>query len=413
MFDRSRLDLLSSGKRLETLDVIRGVAALLVLFRHSPELGIAPSSFADTAFLFVRQIGWIGVDLFFVLSGFLIGALLFRELEKSGTIGLKRFWIRRGMKIWPSYFAAYGGCVALQLLHHGLTTNATQFRDTASNAIPNGLFLQNYLDCIPWPHSWTLAVEEHFYLLLPLLLLLLKPMLFGTRANPNRFIGVILLICLAILAMRLHNLSTGRSWKINYYRSHLRMDSLLFGVLSSWAWLRGWFQGPTRWLPWTSVFLVAAGVLFVWRYPLESGGPTSSIGFSLLFVASASLVLLAALNPQLGNGCSVWIRAPFHMVSAIGVYSYTIYLAHSIIFFVPGVASAQTQMNQALDSAGFADSWIQWLNRLLFFAASIGLGLLLSHTIERPFLRLRSWVMPSCKLVPPPHWDDMNPAIEN
>jgi peptidoglycan/LPS O-acetylase OafA/YrhL len=95
-------------QRLFALDVLRGFAIALVLFRHVP---IAPDS-SEPVLGFLFGIGWAGVDLFFVLSGFLISGLLYREVDASGTIDFRRFWLRRGMKIWPS-LAVYGSFTLL------------------------------------------------------------------------------------------------------------------------------------------------------------------------------------------------------------------------------------------------------------------------------------------------------------
>src|SRR5512135_1473672 len=93
----------ASGGRLVSLDVLRCLAVLLVIGRHMapPPTRIAPVRwFIDTW----HQGGWIGVDLFFVLSGFLISGLLYRDLSKNGSLGVGRFLIRRGLKIYPAFY---------------------------------------------------------------------------------------------------------------------------------------------------------------------------------------------------------------------------------------------------------------------------------------------------------------------
>lgn len=96
-------------KRIQSLDIIRGIALLMVIIHHSgPEM--IPnqpdvSGLIGFSFWSLKNLGWSGVDLFFVLSGFLIGGLLFSEIERTGTLRCGRFWMRRGFKIWPSYFA--------------------------------------------------------------------------------------------------------------------------------------------------------------------------------------------------------------------------------------------------------------------------------------------------------------------
>jgi peptidoglycan/LPS O-acetylase OafA/YrhL len=122
--------------------------------RHPP----LPCPLGWTAFfLFWKRFGWTGVDLFFVLSGFLVSGLLFREYATTGAIRPGRFLIRRGLKIYPAFYVLF---VVTLVVRHEL-------------AIPTGVwatigeaaFLQNYHYGL-WGHTWSLAVEEHFYILL-------------------------------------------------------------------------------------------------------------------------------------------------------------------------------------------------------------------------------------------------------
>jgi len=135
--------------RNQSLDVLRGVAILLVLGRHFPYYH-----------LWTRA-GWIGVDLFFVLSGFLISGLLFREYRETGAISLKRFFIRRGFRIYPPY-------CAFLLLTMPLTIGRLTWADLT--------FMQSYLARF-WGHGWSLSVEEHCYVFLPLFFIV-SPALF-------------------------------------------------------------------------------------------------------------------------------------------------------------------------------------------------------------------------------------------
>ena len=134
---------------------------LLVLVRH---LAICPG---ETSILirraqeYLHRGGWVGVDLFFVLSGFLISGLLFTEHKKDGVIGFKNFIIRRGFKIYPGFWVM----ILLTLLLYSIDGNESK------KYLPfEILFIQNYFPGF-WGHTWTLAVEEHFYIGLPLLLI--------------------------------------------------------------------------------------------------------------------------------------------------------------------------------------------------------------------------------------------------
>src|SRR5437588_1674510 len=153
------------GNRSQALDILRFLAVLLVLWRHSwvcsPQ--ISPLLHSITATL--QRGGWIGVDLFFVLSGFLISGLLFKECQKTHQISLSRFFVRRGFKIYPPFWALLLFTVVLE----SITNNKT----AGKWILCEFFFVQNYGDASQWGYTWSLAVEEHFYILLPLLLVVL------------------------------------------------------------------------------------------------------------------------------------------------------------------------------------------------------------------------------------------------
>lgn len=144
-----------------TLDVIRFLAILLVFFCHTMVWVGGPAIPAA-----LERGGGSGVDLFFVLSGFLIGGLLFLELKRYGRINLKRFYIRRGFKIYPAFYCLLASTLVVQKLEH------LPF-PPARPLLGEVFFLQNYLGGIRG-HTWSLAVEEHFYIVLPLLLVALS-----------------------------------------------------------------------------------------------------------------------------------------------------------------------------------------------------------------------------------------------
>ncbi len=142
----------------------------------------------------VFGVGWIGVDLFFVLSGFLISGLLFSEWSSSGAISVGRFYFRRGFKIYPAfYFFLFTATWAYAAVQQGFWQHPIS---TLRNEV---FFLQDYLPHI-WPHTWSLAVEEQFYLLLPLLLILIARLYPGKR--PFALVPVLviasLIVCLGI-----------------------------------------------------------------------------------------------------------------------------------------------------------------------------------------------------------------------
>src|SRR6478736_4827180 len=133
--------------RLKELDFLRGIAIILVLLRHIPP------------FNFTHNIGWIGVDLFFVLSGFLVSGLLFKEYLKFGDIRPKLFLIRRGFKIYPIYYLFYIPYLAPIIMERGWSCLAER------GFLSDMTFTQNFINGLGWANkaSWSLAVEEHFY----------------------------------------------------------------------------------------------------------------------------------------------------------------------------------------------------------------------------------------------------------
>jgi peptidoglycan/LPS O-acetylase OafA/YrhL len=141
-------------KRVAPIDILRIVAILLVLGRYMGEAGAHSYILAA-----LRRCGWVDVDLFFVLSGFLISGLLFKGYKKSGRINVLTVLLRRGFKIYPPFYVFILITMLVETPHR-------------PNMLAEIFFVQNYLPGVR-PHTRSLAVEEHFYLLLPLLFLVL------------------------------------------------------------------------------------------------------------------------------------------------------------------------------------------------------------------------------------------------
>lgn len=140
-------------KRNIAIDVLRGTAILMVLGRHLEYFG------------WWTKIGWAGVDLFFVLSGFLISGLLFSEWKQRGALDFKHFYIRRCLKIYPAFYFLLLVTVVVNFVYPGISSHPV----TWSSFFAEATFTQNYFTGI-WGQTWSLGVEEHFYFLLPILL---------------------------------------------------------------------------------------------------------------------------------------------------------------------------------------------------------------------------------------------------
>jgi peptidoglycan/LPS O-acetylase OafA/YrhL len=322
-----------ASHRSVTLDFLRGVAILLVLGRHWVVDPSQAGWFRPLA-VALDRFGWTGVDLFFVLSGFLIGGLLLSEIRKEGRLNVGRFLVRRAFKIWPLYYL-FLGFVLIHNVRHG---------EAWAGLTSNLLHLQNYLHTSPRGHTWSLAVEEHFYLALPLLLVWLAR---GTTKSSNDksispgepsaqpignlpFIPWIALGLLVISPIVRWIASAWLPLNTLLEETHFRIDALFFGVFIAYVYH---FHSRTldavarhRKLLW----LVAAVSLT----PLFFTDPGYSRfaytgGFTLLTIGyGAILILLIHTHPGLGLMGRVLISPVGRVVAFIGTYSYAIYLWH-------------------------------------------------------------------------------------
>ena len=350
----SRASVLSGWLRRETdmksrdqqLDMLRGIAILLVLGRHVHYLQ------------FWHGIGWSGVDLFFVLSGFLISGLLFNEYKNTGRINVKRFWIRRAFKIYPPFYGLILLTVAYFLIWYKTVPRAL---------LGDIFFLQNYAPRV-WGHGWSLAVEEHFYIALPLVLMLMIR-LSRDKENPFRRIPLIS-ICLTILCLYMRVSASHRTveWERLAFPTHLRVDALFAGVTLGYFnhFDTAAFRQRHRFPLW-----LAGLLLLVPAFLFDGTTFTSTIGLTFAF-AGFGCIVVWAVNRQPS-------RNPVQKVLAwIGYYSYSIYLWHG----VPAIYVFQKLPQTALMCAAY-----------LFVCIALGVGM--AKIIEVPALRLRDRYFPS------------------
>jgi len=336
------------------IDVLRAVAVLLVLGRHARW----PRHWLADAW---QRGGWVGVDLFFVLSGFLVSGLLFAQFEKTGKIGLRRFVARRFLRIYPAFL-----CLIVFTLSFNRATGAGPFE--WHRLLAELLLVQNYAPAM-WGHTWSLAVEMHFYLLLPLLL-------WACRANRFRRLPIAIgFACAALLLVRCFNYGTFEVMR-NVFATHLRFDSLLFGVLLAYFCRhhQARFQqvaAHTWWLAGLGGLLLAPA--FIW--PLEQTWWVCTLGFTSFYLGSGCL-LAAVLGRKLPENLLTRYAAE------IGRHSYSIYLWHAAL-----VAWVYTQAT--------------WLDCASYIVASILVGVIFSKCFELPSQRLRDLLLPTDRRTAP------------
>jgi peptidoglycan/LPS O-acetylase OafA/YrhL len=294
-------------RRIPQLDAVRGIAVLLVMLHNQRET--FPSLHLDRLF----ANGWMGVDLFFVLSGFLITGILIDTKHADGYFG--KFYARRCLRIWPLYGALLVFMFAV-VPRLGAAEAKTVFEKSSPWwAYP--LFLQNVL--VPVPTSaagplavtWSLAIEEQFYLVWPIVVRFLS------RAAVKRL--AVAVICLSPL-LRLCLASYGVSLYTNVF---CRLDGLMAGALLA-LFVRSDGPAPSRFTrrAWTSLAIVV---------PLACAAEAAGsrwIVFSLSAAASTAFIYLALFSEQR------WLRRALtnRALVYIGTISYGLYLLHKIPF---------------------------------------------------------------------------------
>ena len=290
--------------RVANLDLLRAVAIALVIPVNLVGQGVI--DVGPTASR-VLESGWVGVDLFFVLSGWLVGGLYWRELGQFGDVGLGRFWVRRWFRTIPPYL------VALFVIY------AAQYVALADPQPFDGwylVFLQNYTGLSYWAVSWSLCVEEHFYLALPLVL--------GAALRVRG--GVLLALGAAAVVSLLARVATvpdGASpWGFHYTATHMRMEGLALGVAA--AYVR--HCRPDYWpaLRTAARALVVPGLAFVAAVPWLPVNVLNRFAYSGVAVAFVALVVVLAERRPLPLAGSRAVRV-------VALTSYSVYMTHAVV----------------------------------------------------------------------------------
>ena len=367
----------AAARRRPELDVLRCAAVLLVLFRHLDVLPATDSALVRIPLKLLFEAGWMGVDLFFVLSGFLVAGLLFREVQEHGQLQVKRFLIRRGLKIYPGFYVLIAATVGVAIVQG--------WNLPWKRILSEVFFVQNYHVGL-WNQTWSLAVEEHFYLLLPLLMLLLLRI---NRGKPDPLAAIPLIY--AAMAIGLLGLRLWTAWRASFqfvdvgswcYRhltpSHLRMDSLMLGVLLSYL---HYFHGEalSAWVRRRQVALCVtalAAFAMTMRWPLMTTPWMYIVGYSIVAAGSGALLLVCV---ETGLPKGRWARG----FAYIGSHSYSIYLWHGAVGMI-----AEMVLRQRLHLP-------LWVHHVACLLGSLCVGIIMANLVEIPVLRLRDRFFPS------------------
>jgi peptidoglycan/LPS O-acetylase OafA/YrhL len=354
------------AKRLPSLDILRALAILLVIGRHLSLEGSEglPTALRQALGLWNR-VGWAGVDLFFVLSGFLVSGLLFSEHLKFRGIAYLHFVVRRGLKIYPAFYVMIGATLAA-----GAWSGSGP---TARNVWGELLFVQNYVGAL-WNHTWSLAVEEHFYLAIGVFVALCS------RADRVRsVVPAFFLIAVTSLFTRVWLYDRGLALPSELqFQTHTRADALMFGVLLSYAYHfhRAGLQAVVSRYA-VGILVLSLGLLApLFLIDIERGRFGVTYGLTLTYLGFGGIVLLAAFRPA-------GTRAlPARALAAIGAASYSIYLWHVPVRHWFAGSTLPAGLPYGARVAGYV-------------LACLLVGILMAKAVEVPFLKLRDRAFPS------------------
>lgn len=365
-----------SPQKLYGLDHLRALAITYVLLFHYFILsGGEPSWLPDLA-----KFGWTGVDLFFVLSGFLISSQLFARIKQGQLISFRQFFLKRFFRIVPAF-----------LVTVGLYFYFPFFREKESLP-PLWKFLTftqnlglNLKDSGTFSHAWSLCVEEHFYLILPLLLLLLQ---FTKLIKRAWWLLVVLFLAGFVIRVYCFNelylpkLGDENSWmywyKEIYYPTYNRLDGLLVGVS-----IAGLYQFlPNAWArisAYGNHFLVLGLLVLGAAYVLcddQQSFEASVFGFALVALGYGFMVI-GAISPT-----GILYQWNSKVTSFIATLSYAVYLTHKGIIHIT---------HQLLGEV-VTDSNVM----LIVCIITCMLGSYILHLgIEKPFMKLRERIVAS------------------
>jgi peptidoglycan/LPS O-acetylase OafA/YrhL len=365
--------LINSKKHLPALDGLRGLAILLVFFYHYAG-GLQHTAHSTSMHVFgaIFGFGWSGVDLFFVLSGFLITGILFDTQDDPAYY--KKFYVRRSLRIFPIYYiflAVYGLFAFLRLDGHFHLGHGAFLFYLGYPAILIWPALESVSPSVHFTHLWSLCAEEQFYLVWPWVVSKLK--------TPFLLIAACLAAISVAPALRtffvLHDL---HAWEYAFLPS--RMDALAVGGLIAIL-MRGSSKSLTeKWA--VPTFLGAsvcvAAICLVRRTVDHADGLIGTAGFTFIAIAYGALLILAVREGS-------WLGWVFSLplLRLFGKYSYGIYLFH---FPLSEFLSPKRELFISITHS-FAIGSITFIFACLVI--NLGVAALSFHFIESPIMGLK------------------------
>ena len=307
---------ISDGERLKTLDGMRAVAVIAVLLYHAS----------------VLRGGYLGVDVFFVLSGFIITVLLIQERARRGAISLRGFWLRRAFRLLPALLAYLAAGLAVALLAKGPRVREQLLVDASTSVLGVNNWwriVRGDQSSAAWDgHLWSLAVEAQFYLVWPVLLIGL--LLLGRRW---RWLALIAMIVAVVVwrSMVMLGVAGGDVASHMYFGTDTRADGLLVGALLAILWRDGVLDrvSPRVWLcasvaAWTLLIAAMIASPSLQSFPRWAGYRWLGFGGLTLVAVTAAVAVAGAVLVRRGPARVLALRP----VVWLGGISYAFYLWH-------------------------------------------------------------------------------------
>jgi peptidoglycan/LPS O-acetylase OafA/YrhL len=377
---------------IRALDGVRGLAIILVMFHHF-EGRVPACNIVIRSIKLIFSFGWVGVDLFFALSGFLITGILLDTRQADNYF--EAFYARRVLRIFPLYYSVLIVILVAAALRHPRPHDAPLVADQKLYFV----YLTNWL--VLWKgkwggilgHFWSLAVEEQFYLIWPLCVWLLASRKLAKLAVAGSIVA---------FSIRIFWIAhTGPDQAI-VMATVTRMDSLLCGALGAILFREAEaLNFVRRWLPWVAsvTILAFAGGVGLTQMVRGPGGDllfAETLGFSLLALGFSSLILHVAA----GDGeATLFQRLLRHRtLTDFGKYSYGIYVYH-----VPILGACEFMIYKSFLKAFVNDFWFGALYFVLLFSVSFLVAKISYLYFERYFLTLKRHF--EARQSAPPRWE--------
>ncbi|WP_371423139.1 acyltransferase family protein [Tardiphaga sp.] len=360
------------AKRLEkfpAFDGFRGIGVVVVVFTHCPQV---LDSSAYNAIWYVNQlsrVGYIALDIFFVISGFFITRLLLRERAKTGRISFKDFYMRRALRIFPVYYLTIFACYFIFRLGPAETLSLLTYTFSFYHPLhgaPN-----------PLEHTWSLSVEEQFYFFWPMLILIVAPA--WLNVVTGRVIPLLAVASGLLMALLFINHDSREAGDLVYMSLFTRMLSLSLG---GWLAVREFENRPLR--GWRCAALVGAAVviLVIDRRGRDLGIITSQpVYWTLALIAYSMVSVSFVATLVFDRGIIKRVMTAILSLSlfrGLGHLSYAMYVFHLPVLFYLG-----------LNDAAIHGAKVPILQVALAFGITLGLSILSYYLLESPMAKLK------------------------